>query len=140
MFGSRVVCHSRRILFFSVISRMMKSGILFIEVFLVSGMTHLSMARCKLEVRFVIAESISEALLVEGLMSWVSVDSISQYFFQLINLFVVGGDEAVVVFEISSKIGLWSDENSLRFVTCIWNGSLVRAISSTSGLWVAADG
>lgn len=38
--------------------------------------------------------------------------------------------------EISSRIGLWSDEREFMLVTWTGSGSLTKAMSNTSGLYL----
>lgn len=55
-------------------------------------------------------------------------------FFQLISRVEVGGDDEMFELLIFSRIGLWSEDNSFKFVVFTGRESLIKAMSKTSGL------
>lgn len=104
-------------------------------LFLLFGVYTLdSIADWILFVRERMAESISGLLLVLGLISYLLSDRIDVNFFQLMNLYVEGGEEEISEPWIYKRIGLWSEDCSFRLKTCIDIGRFTKAISKTSGL------
>ena len=74
-----------------------------------------SIACCRFLVRLSIARSI-DSLLVGRSVGLGKLERIVLYFVQLIKRLVVGGDDDTGVHMVSRRIGLWSEDSSLRLL------------------------
>ena len=89
---------------------------------------------------FLIASSISASFRTGGFALNFASDKVRVYLIQLTFLPWLGGENLIGVSEISSKTGLWSEDNSHMLVILICWGMRCSAMSKTSGLNIGEEG
>lgn len=138
--GSRVVCHSRLRRFLFLISDRISGGRGCGVSFRLGAKLHLSRAVHIFEVKSEMADSIwvSHGVFAKGAhgLSFKVLENFVQFIFCV----VVGGGRVAGELEITSRMGLWSDDSSFRLIAWMLYGILTKAMSRTSGLWPGCVG